>query len=135
MKLRFICFSVLTFLIIIKSSAQPNGCLVNGFGVYYQNPLSSDPTTFFQGNSYFVSQAQCNLSPSRTYYSLVSTTTTPCSANYQSGPTNQSSSYARQGVKVVFNRLNCPLDDYIHWLILPISIFGFYYMSKRSLLI
>lgn len=112
-----------------------NGCLVSGFGVYYQNPLSSDPTTFFQGNGYYVTQAQCNLSPSRTYYSPVTTSTIPCSANYQSGPTNQSTSYARQGFKIVFNRLNCPLDDYIVWLIFPIGILGAFFLRKNNPLI
>jgi len=30
---------------------------------------------------------------------------------------------------------SCPLDDYIPWLILPIGIFGFYYIRKRSFII
>ncbi|WP_316736095.1 hypothetical protein [Pedobacter aquatilis] len=32
----------------------------------------------------------------------------------------------------VFTIVACPIDDYTPWLILPIGIFGFYYMRKGS---
>ncbi len=69
------------------------------------------------------------------YRWIPNTVNTSCRVKYTSNCASPSCFYSGIHGQFTGPAVNCPVDDYIPWLILPIGVFGFYYMRKRSLII
>lgn len=140
------CFTIVfftkfffVFLLINSLVSNPlradDGCLVSGMGMFYANPANGNSTTYFRGGAYYVSAAECSqgISPTKSYYSVTSTSNANCYAFYDgSGSVTSSSNYYYSGKKRVFNVLNCPIDDYIPLLITIISGLGIFYIKRKT---
>ncbi|RZK93156.1 MAG: hypothetical protein EOO98_00465 [Pedobacter sp.] len=139
--MRFRFFSFLMFFALILpavSSKADDGCLVSGYGMFFQDPVASNPTTFFRGGSYRVTVAECSagVSPSNSYYVVTTTSSQDCYAGYSgSGSQTNMRNYTFMGKKRVFNVMYCPIDDYIPALVLGFAGIGVFVIRRRGVVI
>jgi len=151
MKLKCLVLFVISLLYYINCNAIP-GCQI-GTGVlsrvYYNTTLACSGCSAGEywtnnGNSNYIvfdnSGSQCNLSQynstSTEYVKNGELTPRTISGScYITNAVSGGSGTRQLGTPVSFLRkYNCPLDDYIWLLILPLGVFGVYYMRKRSIL-
>lgn len=134
-QLKFVTITIILIFSFFSSKAD-NGCLVFVSGapkVYYEEPYTSN--TYWAGTGRYGDWANCiaGNSASDSYYDVVSTSST-CYAGYDgSGSKTSSSNYMYTGNKVVFNRLYCPIDDYVPLFLIVIGIVGFVFLRNKKL--
>lgn len=116
MKSLFFVFTVLILLSTKNLQGQTNrvnACYVASEGRGYAQV----------GSQCLIGLVVCDRTVSNNHIVLTRITNTACTT----------CSGSKAGVIADYTVYPCPLDDYVPWLILPIGIFGFCYMRKRSL--
>lgn len=132
-KLKFVvCF--LFFCIVFKISYAATGCFLTNDNVIYTRDTGDDGTYYI---NIFIDIPVSG--PHPIYDSPLSTVAPACPRAMLGAST---------GVRCIINKYNrglilnytqlnppvqCPLDNYIWFLILPLGGLGFYYMCKRNL--
>ena len=133
---KYVIGAMLLFMTSI-ANAQTNGCYVVGTDkMYYQTPTPGDPTTFFEGAAFYISQANC--SGNGQFFSIASGPSgINCYADFDgngngSGAKTNPSKYNIQGVKATFNLLICPIDGYTVFLMALLAGVGFIFLRRTA---
>ncbi|WP_316736097.1 hypothetical protein [Pedobacter aquatilis] len=118
--------------ILIFSASADTGCLRpidNPLRIYdgYVTTGTVNGPYYSGGNNYVVYNSgvpawTCNNHPEATYAINVS--------SYSTFNCKVGDRLFNNGYLVTYNIFRCPIDDYVPWLILPISILGFFFFRK-----
>ena len=128
--IKYILLGLLVCIAFI-ANAQTNGCYVSSSDrMYYQTPTPGNPTTYFEGAAYYISQEDCT--GTGQFFSISSGPSgNNCWAGYQgNGSKTNSAKYDFQGKKATFNLLVCPIDTYTSILLGLTAILGFFFLRR-----